>query len=127
MSRGSYSRRRTEIKRDEMRETIRLNRIDAHENEANAETIRNCERFFNERGIGSETNDFRKVTTNSINVRVEQRVIFVRKEQDALPARSLKAAVLREIVMEARRRGALKMAYQTEPVMAMTEWGVEDE
>jgi hypothetical protein len=106
--RGPYARR-TEIKRDETREQIRANRTDASEAKACEETIDACNAFLESRGY-NEGNHTR-ITLNLVNVRVRERQAPRSKAQDPLPTKSLKAAVLREIVMEARRRGVIRDGY----------------
>jgi len=109
--RGSYARR-TEARR---KETTRPNahrqgyqRIDAHEAKAIMELVRGCQRFYAERGMAKAAMNQYKPCPNPINRQHEVHVIFVRKQQEPLPARSLKAAVIREIVMAARRAGLIK-------------------
>ena len=127
---GSYARRNTETKRDEMREIVRQNRIDAHEKSAFLETLKACERFENERGLTDKgiTNDFRKVVVTVINTAQKPNEIrrFITKPPTPSPTKSLKAAFIRETVMAARREGLIRDGYQAETTMAMVEW-VSDE
>lgn len=106
---GPYARR-TEIKRDEARETAREHRLDIGEVKACNESVEACDKFLESRGLGSGNHT--RITLNLVNRIVKQRVQYRRKEQEALPTKSLKAALLREIVMEARRRGAIRMGYE---------------
>ena len=127
---GSYARRRTEIKRDEMRETIKLNRIEAHERAALAETLKACERFYNDRGLSENTltNDFRKVVVTVVNIekKPEEKPKFTKHPQPPSPAKSLKAALIRETVMAARRAGLIRDGYQPEISMPMVEWRIDE-
>lgn len=127
---GSYARRRTETKRDDVREIIKQNRIDAHEKAAFMETLKACERFNDSRGISETTltNDFRKVVVTVINTaqKPNEERRFIRKAQDPDPTRSMKAAIIREVVMAARRAGIIKDGYNADQPMPMVEW-MDDE
>ena len=127
---GSYARRRTETKRDDMREIVRINRIDAHERAAFLETLKACERFENDRGLTDKgiTNDFRKVVVTVINTapKPAEARRFITKPPTPSPAKSLKAALIRETVMAARRAGLIHDGYQADIPMAMVEWGIEE-
>jgi hypothetical protein len=129
--RGSYSRRRTEISRDEMRETLKLNQIDAHENKALLETLKSCERFHASRGLSKVpvSNDFRKVVVTVVNLKKKEKesTVWSKKQPTAQPTKSLKAAFLREIAMAARRAGLIRDGYHAEEGMEMVEWHTETE
>ena len=128
--RGSYSRRKTEISRDEMREREQLNRIDIHEELALEETLRSCKRFHAERGLasGSLSNDFRRIEVKIRNLKEKpiEEAKWKKKEQDPFPTKSLKAAQIREVVMAARRAGLISKNYAASSELPMVEW-LDDE
>ena len=127
---GSYARRRTETKRDDVREVVRLNRIDAHEREAFLQTLKACERFNDSRGLSDKTltNDFRKVVVTVVNTAQKPCEVrrFIQKAPMPEPTKSLKAALIREVVMAARRAGLIRDAYQAETELPMVDWGIDE-
>lgn len=115
---GSYARR-TEITRDETRQLIKENRTDAHELKACEETIRACNAFLKSRGL--YVGDSNMVTNYPVNAGTRKKEPARRKTQEPIQAKSLKAALLREIVMDARRRGVIKLAYGMQNTMPMSD------
>jgi hypothetical protein len=132
-NRGSYARRNTETKRDEKRETLRANRIDAHEQQAIREILDGCERFQEERGLTKKVpdNDFRRitVTVTILGPKPDEGPRFRRKEQQPCP--SLKEIELRKLVAKATRREnqELEMTPRRTAFMEMVRWasGFDDE
>ncbi len=120
---GPYARR-TETTRDETRQSIRESRTDAHEVQACEETIKACDAFLKSRGLYHGSN---AIVTPVHNISMKVKQPARRKIQDPPIAKSLKAAILREIVMDARRRGVIKPAYITKNDMPMSEWNDENE
>lgn len=120
---GSYARR-TEITRDETRQTIRESRTDAHEVKACQETIKACDAFLKSRGLYHGTNTM-DTPPNKVSTKIKQHTR--RKTQEQPIAKSLKAAILREIAMDARRRGVIKPAILTKNDMPMSYWEGENE
>ena len=116
--RGSYARR-TETTRDETRQTIRETKTDAHEVQACEETIKACDAFLKSRGLYLGSN---AMVTPAHKANMQVKPFTRRKSQAQLITKSLKAAILREIVMDARRRGVIKLAHTTTNDMPMSKW-----
>ena len=125
-AKGSYARRRTETKRDERREVVRLNRLEANERAAIEQTLKACERFHESRGLSKVpiSNDFRKVVVSVVNIRKKDEDVpkWERKAQPEPIAKSMKAAMMREVVMAARRAGLIRDGYKGDEGMTMVEW-----
>ena len=122
--RGPYARQ-TEITRDETRQSLRDSRSDAHEVKACEETIKACNAFLKSRGLldGSDV----MITNDASNIRLRKKQPARRKEQNPQPTKSLKAALMRETIIDARRRGVIKPPLMVKNSLPMSDWGDIDE
>jgi hypothetical protein len=137
-NRRSYNRRRTEQRARDIRDRKRLE--SSQEYAETDEERQNIEQFFKTRGIDlSDGNKwvkdlgepkeeaFRVITVTVKNIKVKElkSLPLVRKPQPPPETKSLKAAYLREIAMNARRNGLIKQAYTPEEGIKTVQWGEE--
>jgi len=133
--RQSYSRRRIELRAKDVRAKKQAEGAD--ERPETDEERRKIDAFFAARGIdlGDETrwrkdtsepkeDAFRVISVTVRNMHVKQlkSAPLQSKEQPAPEAKSLKAAYLREIAMNARRKGLIRDGYEPAKGQAMVEW-----
>lgn len=132
--RQSYTRRRIELSAKDIR--AKKQSEGADERAETEEEKRNIEAFFASRGIDlSEENRWKRdlpdkadafreisVTVRNLKLKEVKSLPLVRKEQPAPVAKSMKAAYLREIVMNARRKGLIKDGYQATKGEELVTW-----